>query len=91
MHKLGVTLTTAPSYQPQSNGMAERCVGLMKTAGRRLGMSCNLVDRYCGPMRFTLQPNSKKPKPWDIPGINLCLVNLSPLGDLCPRMDSRLQ
>eukprot|EP00971_Amphidinium_carterae_P292621 5809184-Amphidinium_carterae.2 len=46
MHQLGATLTTTPSYQPQSNGMAERCVGLMKTAVRRLLMSANLVDRF---------------------------------------------
>eukprot|EP00971_Amphidinium_carterae_P237313 4710786-Amphidinium_carterae.1 len=32
LHVLGVTLTTSSSYQPQSNGMAKRCVGLMKTA-----------------------------------------------------------
>eukprot|EP00971_Amphidinium_carterae_P305570 6072373-Amphidinium_carterae.2 len=41
MHQLGITLTPAPSYQPQSNG-----VGLMKTAVRRLLMCANLADRY---------------------------------------------
>eukprot|EP00971_Amphidinium_carterae_P105654 2092313-Amphidinium_carterae.1 len=46
MHKLGVTLTTAPSYQAQSNGMAERCVGLMKAAVRRLLVAANMTDKF---------------------------------------------
>eukprot|EP00971_Amphidinium_carterae_P157079 3113619-Amphidinium_carterae.2 len=34
MHKLGVTLTTAPSYQPQRNGMSECYVGLMNRSAK---------------------------------------------------------
>eukprot|EP00971_Amphidinium_carterae_P094458 1869859-Amphidinium_carterae.1 len=42
----GLHTLTSPSYQPQSNGMAERCVGLMKTAVRRLLVAANLSDRF---------------------------------------------
>eukprot|EP00971_Amphidinium_carterae_P014157 279088-Amphidinium_carterae.2 len=61
LQQLGLTLTTALSYQPQSNGMAERCVGLMNTAARRLLLSAGLshVVRWVGCSRSTtcLDPN----------------------------------
>eukprot|EP00971_Amphidinium_carterae_P114132 2261825-Amphidinium_carterae.1 len=40
---LGLHLNLSPCYERQSNGMAERCVGLMK---RRLLISTNLSVRY---------------------------------------------
>eukprot|EP00971_Amphidinium_carterae_P003370 66397-Amphidinium_carterae.1 len=70
MHKLGVTLTTAPSYQPQSNGMAERCVGLIKTAVRRLLVAANLGDRFwLYVVHFAAQLQQAKALgcPWDQP------------------------
>eukprot|EP00971_Amphidinium_carterae_P157379 3119718-Amphidinium_carterae.2 len=81
LHQLGVTLTTAPSYQPQSNGMAERCVGLMKilTAVRRLLVAANLVTDF-GHMRSTLLRSYKKLKLWVTPGINRCLASSSRRG-----------
>eukprot|EP00971_Amphidinium_carterae_P246417 4894178-Amphidinium_carterae.1 len=41
MLELGVTQTYSPPHQPQSNGLAERMVGLMKTTARRLILSAN--------------------------------------------------
>eukprot|EP00971_Amphidinium_carterae_P251804 4999390-Amphidinium_carterae.1 len=70
LHQLSVTLTTAPSYQPQSNGMAERCVGLMKTAVRRLLVAANLGDRfwpYAVHFAAQLQQTKALGYPWDQP------------------------
>eukprot|EP00971_Amphidinium_carterae_P056227 1109545-Amphidinium_carterae.1 len=70
LHVLGVTLTTSPSYQPQSNGMAERCVGLMKTAVRRLLVAANLSDRvwpYAVHFAAQLQQAKALCYPWDQP------------------------
>eukprot|EP00971_Amphidinium_carterae_P057829 1143725-Amphidinium_carterae.1 len=70
MHKLGVTLTTAPSYQPQSTGMVERCVGLMKTAVHRLLVSGNLADKlwpYAVHFATQLQQAKALGYPWDQP------------------------
>eukprot|EP00971_Amphidinium_carterae_P219079 4349007-Amphidinium_carterae.2 len=39
--ELGITQTFSPPHQPQSNGLAERMMGLMKTTARRLILSAS--------------------------------------------------
>eukprot|EP00971_Amphidinium_carterae_P111568 2209586-Amphidinium_carterae.1 len=39
---VGVTQSFSPPHQPQSNGLAERMVGFMKTTCRRLILSANM-------------------------------------------------
>eukprot|EP00971_Amphidinium_carterae_P349468 6491034-Amphidinium_carterae.1 len=49
---LGVTQSFSPPHQPQSNGLAERMVGLMKTTCRRLILSANM-SMYMWPFAVT--------------------------------------
>ena len=42
----GIHLATAPAHQPQSNGVAERLVGLAKQCTRRLLLASSLPDIY---------------------------------------------
>ena len=42
----GIHLATSPAYQPQSNGVAERMVGLAKQCTRRLLLASRLPDIY---------------------------------------------
>ena len=60
----GVRLSTSPAHQPQSNGLAERLVGLAKQCTRRLLLASNLPDAYWSyAMRFAaemLRPQSEK-------------------------------
>eukprot|EP00971_Amphidinium_carterae_P228735 4537362-Amphidinium_carterae.1 len=44
LREQGVMQTNRPSYQPQSNGLAERMVGLMKTSCARLLLSANMAN-----------------------------------------------
>ena len=52
----GIHLATLPAYQPQSNGVAERMVGLAKQCTRRLLLASRLPDIYwsCA-MRFAAE------------------------------------
>ena len=44
--KRGLHLATAPAHQPQSNGLAERLVGLVKQTTRRLLRASGLPNSY---------------------------------------------
>ena len=52
----GIHLATSPAYQPQSNGVAERMVGLAKQCTRRLLLASRLPDIYWSyAMRFAAE------------------------------------
>ena len=52
----GIHLATSPAYQPQSNGVAERMVGLAKQCARRLLLESRLPDFYWSyAMRFAAE------------------------------------
>ena len=52
----GIHLATSPAYQPQSNGVAERMVGLAKQCTRRLLLASQLPDIYWSyAMRFAAE------------------------------------
>ena len=52
----GIHLATSPAHQPQSNGVAERLVGLAKQCTRRLLLAANLPDLYWSyAMRFVAE------------------------------------
>ena len=52
----GIHLATSPAYQPQSNGVAERMVGLAKQCARRLLLASRLPDIYWSyAMRFAAE------------------------------------
>ena len=52
----GIHLATSPAYQPQSNGVAERMVGLAKQCTRRLLLASRLPDLYWSyAMRFAAE------------------------------------
>eukprot|EP00971_Amphidinium_carterae_P240354 4771639-Amphidinium_carterae.1 len=46
LREQGVMQTNSPSYQPQSNGLAERMVGLMKSSCRRLLFSARMANSF---------------------------------------------
>eukprot|EP00971_Amphidinium_carterae_P218292 4332770-Amphidinium_carterae.1 len=43
-HEQGVMQTNFPNCQPQSNGLVESCVGLMKSSCRRQLFSANMPN-----------------------------------------------
>ena len=52
----GIHLATSPAYQPQSNGVAERMIGLAKQCTRRLLLASRLPDIYWSyAMRFAAE------------------------------------
>ena len=52
----GIHLATSPACQPQSNGLAERMVGLAKQCTRRLLLASRLPDIYWSyAMRFAAE------------------------------------
>ena len=52
----GIHLATSPAYQPQSNGLAERMVGLAKQCTLRLLLASRLPDTYWSyAMRFAAE------------------------------------
>ena len=52
----GIHLATSPAHQPQSNGVAERLVGLAKQCKRRLLLAAGLPDLYWSyAMRFAAE------------------------------------
>ena len=66
----GIHLCTSPAYQPQSNGVAERMVGLAKQSARRLLLASRLPDIYWSyAMRFAAEMLRHKALgfPWNLP------------------------
>ena len=66
----GIHLATSPAYQPQSNGVAERMVGLAKQCTRRLLLASKLPDIYWSyAMRFAAELLRHKALgfPWNMP------------------------
>ena len=66
----GIHLCTSPAYQPQSNGVAERMVGLAKQCARRLLLASRLPDIYWSyAMRFAAEMLRHKALgfPWNLP------------------------
>eukprot|EP00971_Amphidinium_carterae_P318498 6330551-Amphidinium_carterae.1 len=67
---LGVMQSFSPPHQPQSNGLAERMVGLMKTTCRRLILSAN-TSMYMWPFAVTVASVMQRVKllghDWSLP------------------------
>ena len=57
----GIHLSTSPAHQPQSDGVAERLVGLAKMCTRRLLLASSLPDTYWSyAMRFAAEMLRRK-------------------------------
>ena len=76
----GIHLATSPANQPQSNGVAERMVGLAKQCTRRLLLASRLPDIYWSyAMRFAAE--MLRHKAWDSLGTCPPLVEKWVCGD----------
>eukprot|EP00971_Amphidinium_carterae_P086519 1712121-Amphidinium_carterae.1 len=71
LREQGVMQTNSPSYQPQSNGLAERMLAWPIASG---------------PMLFNSQHNNSKLRCWDMNGIYLFSVNSWQFGKCDPKI-----
>eukprot|EP00971_Amphidinium_carterae_P040899 803392-Amphidinium_carterae.1 len=70
LQEQGVMQTNSHSYQPQSNRLAERCVGLMKSSCRRLPFSAHMAKSmwpYAVQLSAQIQQASVLGYEWNLP------------------------